>query len=81
MTYLCNRNDIQQENKNIIKQQKIIIALNKNLVLINIVIKQNSKFNWPSDDNDSTDDNFIDDTPEAKLNNTWSSKTHTHVQF
>ena len=37
--------------------------------------------NWPSDDNDSTDDELQKDLPEALLNQNSQYKTYTYVAF
>ena len=36
---------------------------------------------WPSDDNDSTDDELQKDPPEARLNQNSQYKTYTYVAF
>ena len=36
---------------------------------------------WPSDDNDSTDDELQKDAPEARLNPNSQYKTYTYVSF
>ena len=36
---------------------------------------------WPSDDNDSTDDELQKDPPEAILNQSSQYKTYTYIAF
>ena len=43
--------------------------------------KQNLVSYWPSDDNDSTDDELQKDPPEAILNQNFLYKTYTYVDF
>ena len=43
--------------------------------------KQNLVSYWPSDDNDSTDDELQKDPPEAMLNQNSPYKTYTYVKF
>ena len=43
--------------------------------------KQNLVSYWPSDDNDSTDDELQKDPPEAMLNQNSPYKAYTYVEF
>ena len=43
--------------------------------------KKNLAQNWPSDDNDSTDDEFQKDPPEAILNQNSQNKTYIYIAF
>ena len=43
--------------------------------------KNNLQSYWPSDDNDSTDDELQTDPPEAVFNRTSPYKTYTYVEF
>ena len=43
--------------------------------------KKNLAQYWPSDDNDSTDDELQKDPPEALLNQNSPYKTYTYIEF
>ena len=43
--------------------------------------KQNINTYWPSDDNDSTDDELQNDPPEIHFDHNSQYKTYTYVQF
>ena len=43
--------------------------------------KKNLEQYWPSDDNDSTDDELQKDPPEAIMNQNSQYKTYTYIEF